>query len=321
MDLLQRVASPLGAFMAATIALGLPVVAWSLVDPGPLPRGAELAVVLFLVLGVILSELIPLEIPRKGREIDQITMSTTLALALTLVAPLAWVVVAQCVPLVIDDVRRGKHWTRPVFNVAQYGLAFAAAKAVFVGLAGPDAGRPLEPSDLVAAFAAAAAFFVVNQVLVGTAVALLTGTSVPAQLREDGTFQLGTAGSSRSWHRSSSWSRSSPSPWRPCWSCRCSPCAAARGWRSGGSTTPCTTPSPGLPNRAFLRHELGRRLEDRVGTADGAPGIAVFLLDLDRFKEINDTLGHLAGDQLLVEVGLRLAETAPAPPRPRPVRT
>jgi diguanylate cyclase (GGDEF)-like protein len=60
----------------------------------------------------------------------------------------------------------------------------------------------------------------------------------------------------------------------------------------------------GLPNRAALQRQLSAALDD---LADGrSPGAAVMILDLDRFKEVNDTLGHHHGDQLLIEVGTRL---------------
>ncbi len=56
----------------------------------------------------------------------------------------------------------------------------------------------------------------------------------------------------------------------------------------------------GLPNRAALHEGLSRRLADA-----SAGGTAVLWLDLDRFKAVNDTLGHHAGDALLREAARR----------------
>jgi diguanylate cyclase (GGDEF)-like protein/PAS domain S-box-containing protein len=64
-------------------------------------------------------------------------------------------------------------------------------------------------------------------------------------------------------------------------------------------------PLTGLRNRSDFLEVLGRRLEEykRQRTGDR---FAVLYLDLDRFKVINDSLGHLVGDELLVAVSRRL---------------
>jgi diguanylate cyclase (GGDEF)-like protein len=59
----------------------------------------------------------------------------------------------------------------------------------------------------------------------------------------------------------------------------------------------------GLPNRMLMRRTLDEALQNQNSTAGGC---ALFLIDLDRFKNVNDTLGHPIGDALLKQVAQRL---------------
>ncbi len=59
----------------------------------------------------------------------------------------------------------------------------------------------------------------------------------------------------------------------------------------------------GLPNRSMFNEQLGQAV--RTAKRGEAP-VTVLLFDMDRFKTINDTLGHPVGDQALREVGLRV---------------
>ena len=60
----------------------------------------------------------------------------------------------------------------------------------------------------------------------------------------------------------------------------------------------------GLPNRAGFNHAL----EDLLNVRQKDEPLFVLLLDLDRFKQVNDTLGHCAGDELLQQVAGRVTE-------------
>ncbi|KUL76305.1 MULTISPECIES: bifunctional diguanylate cyclase/phosphodiesterase [unclassified Streptomyces] len=67
-------------------------------------------------------------------------------------------------------------------------------------------------------------------------------------------------------------------------------------------------PLTGLPNRQWLQERIWTALDDaeRIGARS-----ALMLIDLDRFRSVNDTLGHLAGDRLLLQIADRLRLALP----------
>ncbi len=67
-------------------------------------------------------------------------------------------------------------------------------------------------------------------------------------------------------------------------------------------------PLTGLPNRQWLLERTWTALDDaeRIGTRS-----ALMLIDMDRFRAVNDTLGHLAGDRLLLQIAERLRLALP----------
>jgi diguanylate cyclase (GGDEF)-like protein len=64
-------------------------------------------------------------------------------------------------------------------------------------------------------------------------------------------------------------------------------------------------PLCGLPNRIFFSERLEALIEN---VRDGAPPAAIFYIDLDHFKDVNDTLGHPIGDELIRSVTQRLTQ-------------
>jgi diguanylate cyclase (GGDEF)-like protein/PAS domain S-box-containing protein len=85
--------------------------------------------------------------------------------------------------------------------------------------------------------------------------------------------------------------------------------ASGRETRMAGSQTDITRgkaadPLTGLPNRVLFMDHLNATVQ--AARSQSASHYAVLFIDLDRFKVINDSLGHLAGDELLVTVARRL---------------
>ena len=255
-----------------------------------------------LAVAVVIGELRPIVVPR-GDSIDEITVSTTLTLVLALLGPLWLAVLAQLVGVALEDLRVRKDLVKVTFNMAQYAVTLLLARAVFCLVSGEPllAAAPLDlPAHLPAAVLAGITYFLVNNGLAGTVSALASGQPVLAHLRGDVRFQVATSGVLLAFApvlvaalQTTVWLM--PLALLPLQAIYLSAQLAAS--REHEALHDSLT---GLGNRALLR------LRAQATASDDGPGHALMLVDLDHFKEINDTLGHPVGDDLLRQVAARL---------------
>jgi diguanylate cyclase (GGDEF)-like protein len=262
-----------------------------------------------LALMLFVGELRAIPVPRGDDTTDQLTVSSTFATALVLIGPLGLALLVQAMAVALSDRISGVPRRVMIFNIGQYLLTLCATRIVFCALAGRgifDLTSSFGPGDIPAALLASAVYFCVNNGLVAGVVALDTGTPVLQVLGEDVRFQLATSSILLG----------------------LAPVAAHVGTFSVAMLPLLVLPILGvhrnaqvslrrqheamhdaltdLPNRELFR----RRAQRALLLADDLHPVAVMVIDLDHFKEINDTMGHHVGDQVIREVARRLSAFA-----------
>jgi diguanylate cyclase (GGDEF)-like protein len=260
---------------------------------------------LLLALAVLAAELMPIRMPRYQGEL---TTSTTFAYAVLLLYGLPVVVVVQAVASIVADVAGRKPLTKILYNVAQYTIAWAAAAAALRLMVGhPLMGQESVDQHLLAVLAAGGVFFACNYGLATIPGAITGGTPIRIALARSFTFQGTTAALLIGFAPVVAVAADHDPLLVPLLFL---PVLAT--WRSGvlaarNETQAREDALTGLPNRLAFREQV----EDAIGRA--APrgrAAVVVVLDLDRFKEVNDALGHDHGDRLLRGAGERLAGAA-----------
>jgi diguanylate cyclase (GGDEF)-like protein len=260
-----------------------------------------------LAASVILGELFPLEIPRASGD-GEVTVSTMFSFALVLGVGLLPAIVAQLTASLIQDLVARKPAWQMAFNVGQYSLSLAAA----AGIVHLVLGHTLTPAHgfaavhLLAVVAAAAAFFSVNLVLVTRATTLYMGTPFSQAIRTDLAFGLSVGAVLLCLAPIVvTVMQSSPVLFPLMFVPLLGVYAGGKqSVRAGKAEHEATHDSlTELPNRRWFRHEVNEAV---TGGTLGTGGL--LLVDLNRFKEINDTLGHHHGDEVLRLLGPRLRE-------------
>jgi diguanylate cyclase (GGDEF)-like protein len=263
---------------------------------------------LWVLIGcVVAGELVPVNFVVRGRQ-GELSPATAFAFALTIAFGPGVAVPALALATLVGELALRKPAYKVLFNIAQYTIAIYVTGALMTALT----DVPREPlasfvgTDLPALLLCGGVFYFLNALLVSTVIALRNGYPVLSFFAEDFVVQSSTAG----------------------FALGLAPLIVIVGEFSVGMLPLVALPLiaihrntrqalvnehqalhdtlTGLPNRALFHDRVHQAIET---ARRNEAHCAVMVMDLDHFKEINDTLGHYHGDRLLQLVGQRLSSS------------
>ncbi|MFI9642114.1 putative bifunctional diguanylate cyclase/phosphodiesterase [Micromonospora sp. NPDC051925] len=250
-------------------------------------------------------------VPSGRRQTSAIFPSTCFTFAILLGWGLGPAVLVQTVAVAVSGVRLGHAPWRTTFNAAQYTCALAAAYLVLrLGPGGLFDGDRLSWTDVLAVGGATVTWFVVNYGLVSTALRLRFGGRWWPAARQGLPFELLSTGSLLLLAPVLVTAARASAALIPLVLVPLFAVYRMAHLSDEQEQLAALDPLTGLPNRKALLAEVAEQVHrhaDRVAKGEPGAQMALLLLDLDRFKNVNDALGHAVGDRLLVEVGARLA--------------
>ncbi|TNY38564.1 putative bifunctional diguanylate cyclase/phosphodiesterase [Thermomonospora catenispora] len=310
-----RRGSPLWIYFVAVIGVGAAAFAAAMHGATRADLDALAANPVFWILAcfIVFGELRPI-VTAGAAEHTGATASTTFSFAALLYAGLPVAVALQTLAVVVCGVFRRHAVHRVAFNVAQCTLSLTAAALVLRAFgisaaAAPDRLWVPDGGDLLPIALAGAAYFICNDLFVCTAVALHERTSLIETLRWDLGYQVLVHVALLAlaplvvvtMDRSAAFVPLIALPFLAVYLNASVSVRREHQARHDGLT--------GLPNRKLLTLRTEEALAAARADRAGERRVGLFLLDLDRFKEVNDTLGHPTGDRLLQIVAHRLTHS------------
>ncbi|MEP7047926.1 MAG: EAL domain-containing protein [Ilumatobacteraceae bacterium] len=302
--------TPVTMFVGAVVLAGAAAI-YALIQAGPvwIIEGRWLELALFALL-VCVCEVKPVTVARAGG-IQEVVASVTFSFAIFLTFGPLPAIIAQALASLIGDVAGKKHALKIAFNVAQYVLAWSLAGLLFQAVMGRRtlvSGTEFTWRWGAALVVAGATYFLCNSALVGAIIALSTRSSLAHHVsgmitREASSDVVLLALSPILIVAAERSLILLPVLLLPVLAVYRSALLSAE--KEHQAMHDALTD---LPNRLQFAEVIGRRFENaRSKSTRGA----VLLIDLDRFKEVNDTLGHQTGDALLCQIGPRIQTILP----------
>jgi diguanylate cyclase (GGDEF)-like protein len=254
-----------------------------------------------LALAVLVGEVLPIKL---GDGEGELVPSTTFTFALVLFGGVAAAALTQFVASTVADRIHGKRVVHWAFNIGQYMLAIGASGLVFELIAGVGSG-PFTVVRVLAAVLAAAVFFVVNTGTVSTVIALTSGSRVRDEISSELMRQTATEAILLGLAPLAVLAVDSSVALVPLLALPLLAVQRAGTHALVSRRLALHDALTGLPNRVLFADRTRRAI---ISAERGDAPVVVMLIDLDRFKDINDTLGHHYGDEVLRQMAQRLTE-------------
>ncbi len=259
-----------------------------------------------VVILLLVAELRPL-VKSDMRDPAGLTTSEAFVFALLLHWGLSLALLAMVVAIVTADAVRGRRPWRTAFNVAQYALAYGAASLVLIASSvdlRDHESQSIGAHDLPAIAAAGVAFFLVNDLLVAGAVARHQRVTWKSVLLDAPGYRIVSTAALLCLSPLLVVVAERSSGFLPLLLVPLYAVGQAAALAQERERQALHDPLTGLANRT----QLLERARPALASVGGEyPPVALLMVDLDDFKAVNDTHGHLAGDELLRLVGARLA--------------